>query len=76
SETGIFGALVFIVFLLIRIFKAIKPIKPKEVSDVVGPMIFLFLGFLVLGLSDHFFWTLQSGGIIFWLGLALTQDNL
>lgn len=75
SEIGIFGALVFVIYLLIRIFKATKPIKPKEVSDVVGPMIFLFLGFLALGLSDHFFWTLQSGGIMFWLAIALTNGN-
>jgi O-antigen ligase len=75
SEIGVFGALVFIIFLLVKIFKAIKPIKPKDVSEIIGPMVFLFLGFLALGLSDHFFWTLQSGGIMFWLGLALMKNE-
>jgi O-antigen ligase len=75
SEIGILGALIFIVFLLIKFFKNIKPMKPKELSELIGPMIFLFAGFLVLGLNDHYFWTLQSGGIIFWLVLALISHN-
>ena len=74
AEIGIFGALSFVVFLLIRFIKGIRPIRPKELSGLVGPMIFLFAGFLILGLNDHYFWTLQSGGIIFWLSLALMQN--
>jgi hypothetical protein len=34
----------------------------------------LFLGFLLLGLFDHYFWTLLQGQIIFWLALALTVN--
>jgi O-antigen ligase len=75
SEIGIFGALIFIVFLLIRFSRNIRPIKPKELSVLVGPMIFLFVGFLILGLNDHYFWTLQSGEIMFWLSLALISHN-
>jgi len=74
TEIGILGALFFVVFVLLKIIKAIKPIKPKEISEVIGPMIFLFVGFLAIGLSDHFFWTLQSGTIMFWLGLALLKN--
>jgi len=73
AEIGILGALLFIVFLLIKVIKALKPIKPKEISDLVGPMIFLFAGFLIVGLSDHFFWTLQSGIIMFWLTNGLLE---
>jgi O-antigen ligase len=75
SEIGILGALIFIVFVLKKFLKSIKPIKPKELIDLVGPMPFVFLGFLIIGLSDHFSWTLQSGGIIFWLSLALMQNT-
>jgi O-antigen ligase len=76
SEIGIFGFLFFVLFILIKISKSIKPIKPKEIFDVMGPMPFLFIAFLIIGLSDHYFWTLQSGGIMFWLSLAMLQDNL
>jgi len=75
AEIGILGILVFIIFLLKKFLKAIKPIKPKELIELVGPMPFLFVGFLIIGLSDHFSWTLQSGGIMFWLSLALMQDQ-
>jgi len=75
SEIGIFGLLFFVLFILIKVFKSIKPIKPKELFDVIGPMPFLFIAFLIIGLSDHYFWTLQSGGIIFWLSLALAKKE-
>lgn len=63
SEIGIFGFLFFALFILIKIFKSAK----------TSPMLFLFVAFLIIGLSDHYFWTLQSGGIMFWLALALTK---
>jgi len=75
AEIGILGAVFFLFYLLIKIIKAIKPLKPKEFTGVVGPMIFLFVGFLIIGLSDHFFWTLQSGAIMFWLSAALTNHT-
>jgi O-antigen ligase len=74
-EIGILGALIFIIFVLKKLLKSIKPIKPKELVDLVGPMPFVFLGFLIIGLSDHFSWTLQSGAIIFWLSLGLSSQN-
>ena len=76
SEIGILGALVFIVFVLMKFLKSIKPIKPKELFNLIGPMPFLFVGFLIIGLSDHFSWTLQSGGIIFWLAIALARTEV
>ncbi len=74
AEIGIFGALIFVLFLLLKLFQNIGRIKPEKLSDLVGPMIFLFLGFLILGFNDHYFWTLQSGGIIFWISLALMEN--
>ena len=75
AEISVFGALVFIVFLLINLIRSIRPIKPKELSDLYGPMIFLFIGFVILGLNDHYFWTLQSGGLVFWISLALIENS-
>jgi len=75
SEIGIFGALLFLLFVLIKFIKSIGRIKPQELSDLIGPMIFLFGGFLILGFNDHYFWTLQSGGIMFWLALALMEKS-
>ena len=75
AEIGIFGALIFIIFVLKKFLRAIKPIKPKELVDLIGPMPFVFLGLLIIGLSDHFSWTLQSGGLILWTALALMESG-
>ena len=71
AEIGILGALFFVVFVIAKVINVLKRLKPKELSELAGPMVFLFAGFLIIGLSDHFFWTLQSGAIMFWLGLAI-----
>jgi len=65
SEIGILGLIVFGIFLL---FRLLGPARFKN------PMWFVFIGFLVLVLSDHYFWTLQSGGIIFWIALGLLEN--
>lgn len=75
SEIGILGVLIFIIFVLMKFLKSIKPIKPKELIGLIDPMPFIFLAFLIIGLSDHFSWTLQSGAIIFWLSFALMQNE-
>ena len=62
SEIGILGLLAFLVFIGINFLGKIKQ---------MGPMWFIFAGFLILALADHYFWTLQTGGILFWLALAL-----
>jgi O-antigen ligase len=33
--------------------------------------LFLVFCFLIVSLTDHYFWTLQQGMVMFWLGLAL-----
>ncbi|MCX6729879.1 MAG: O-antigen ligase family protein, partial [Candidatus Portnoybacteria bacterium] len=59
SEIGILGLLMLLGFVAIILFK--------------GNLIFvsLFFCFLIISLTDHYFWTLQQGAIMFWLGLAL-----
>ena len=62
SEIGILGLLVFLLFIAKTLIGHIR---------YISPMGFLFIGFLIIGLFDHYFWTLQSGSLMFWLGLAL-----
>ena len=35
----------------------------------------LLLLFLIIGLFDHYLWSLYSGQMLFWLGLGLTNFN-
>jgi len=64
SEIGILGLLAFLGFVAMVIIKKIK-----------STFLFLVISFLILALLDHYFWTLQSGGIMFWLALSLTQKE-
>jgi len=64
SEIGILGAIVFLLFIAKTL---IRPV------GLISPIGFLLVGFLILALSDHYFWTLQSGGLMFWLALALAR---
>ena len=38
-------------------------------------LIAIFIGFLVIGLFDHYFWTIQQGRLEFWLILGLIAAN-
>lgn len=66
SEIGILGVLAFLGFVAIVLLDEIK----KK-----SAFLLLTISFLILALLDHYFWTLQSGGIMFWLALALTQKE-
>lgn len=66
DELGLAGLIIFLVFLaliLLRLWRS-------------NTYLFIcFIALLVLGLFDHFFWTLQQGGLVFWafLGMALVE---
>jgi len=66
SETGLIG-FILIFFFFFNKFNFANPIPCLETR------LFFFLasGFLILGLFDHYFWTLPQGQFIFWLSLAL-----
>jgi O-antigen ligase len=64
SEIGILGLVVFLGFLGLILLKGIK-----------SSFVFVIFSFLILALLDHYFWTLQSGGIMFWLALALIEKE-
>jgi len=68
SEIGILGVIVFLGFIVLNI-------RRSNLRWEVRPLTILFVGFLILALADHYFWTLQTGGIMFWLALALTTKE-
>jgi len=66
SEIGVFGLLAFLGFLGLILLRGLK-----------GNSCFFFLlsCFLIIALADHYFWTLQQGGIMFWLAFALAKKE-
>lgn len=69
SEMGILGLLVFLLFLAKNLLPEVAKIFKTLIE--INPFLFLVSSFLAIGLLDHYFWTLQSGSLMFWLSLAL-----
>ena len=54
-------------------------LKQEKIDEIEAccnislPFFLIFIGFLFIGLFDHYFWTIQSGQLVFWLiaGLIL-----
>ena len=61
AETGLLGLMAFLFFLYLLIKK-----KPRLTIFCL-----LLVSFLIIGLFDHFFWTLQQGQMVFWLILGI-----
>ncbi len=66
SEVGLIG---FIAFLYIIISYA-NIFQKGFFGRLHNPFVLCFFGFLILGLIDHYFWTLPQGMLIFWISLA------
>ncbi len=75
SELGLIGLIVFLMF----VFQLIRQAKEQKTKNREQKQIILFLVFcfLLFGLFDHYFWTLQQGQILFWLvlGLLVSFEN-
>jgi len=70
SETGLLGLVVFLMFL----FSVLGRVRTDKSASYLGITI-VFLGFLFIGLFDHFFWTLQQGQLMFWLVLGILASK-
>ncbi len=78
AELGIIGLVLFI-FLIFNVLKgawfsqkSLDVSRETSNSLVIGHwLLVIFLGFLFIGFFDHYFWTLQQGGLIFWLVLGI-----
>ncbi len=68
SEIGLIG------FFLLFIFIS-KHISSINLSFDNELFLIAFGGFLILGIFDHYFWTLPQGQFIFWLALALLVSS-
>lgn len=71
TEIGIFGALLFLFFIVKSLFESLK--KIENLFQYI--ILFSFLNFLILASTDHYFWTLQQGQILFWLALGILNSN-
>jgi len=73
SETGLVGLALFLLFLFFVLYNfghSSRFQKPYHFSFFI-----LAFSFLLMGLFDHFLWTLQQGSLIFWMTLALISLN-
>lgn len=61
SETGLISLIIFLLFIYFLI-------KNKFKFNLL--FIFLLIAMLMIGLFDHFFWTLQQGQLMLWLVLG------
>ena len=67
AETGLLGLLAFLAFL----FFTLKSVWLQRNNPFITYHLSLIAFLLVIGFTDHFFWTLQQGQLIFWLFLGI-----
>ncbi len=73
SETGLIGLILFLLF----VFRVILPEKSRLRRPSLRYCFLLIVSSLLfIGLSDHFFWTLQQGQLIFWLILGILASQI
>lgn len=73
-EVGIFGALTFAGFLFMLMTPAFRRIMQEGVLRLELLMVLTMLAaLLLLGLIDHFSWTLQPGRLMLWLAIGLVM---
>lgn len=65
AELGIFGFLAFCLLLFSTFYLALKRINLESLS-----LIIILFGFCFIGFFDHYFWTLYSGLLMFFIILA------
>ena len=64
SEIGLIGLLIFIGFLVLQ-FRTNASIEIKALALI----------FVIVGLTDHFFWTLAQGQMLWWIVLGLLTKH-
>lgn len=68
DEVGFIGLVVFLIFLISNFRNNLKNKNPFTFY-----FLFATFPFLLMGLFDHFLWTLQQGNLIFWALLAIAN---
>ncbi len=77
-ELGIFGVAIFLVLLFWigrSLYEAI--FRKKDISNWHSLAVVIFISILVIGLFDHYLWSLSFGSMFFWLvmGLCVKKSN-
>jgi hypothetical protein len=73
TETGLFGGLLFllVVFEFMRATIKVLAKEKRHVSDWFMVFSAAFLALLLIGLFDHYLWSLSFGILLFWLVFGL-----
>ena len=77
SEVGILGLIAFVVFLASLFKKSLQSFfrlsytHDREQMMMIFSLFFIFHFLFFISLYDHYFWTLQQGGLMFWISLGL-----
>lgn len=69
SESGFTGLALFLIFIFFLTYSFISKTGLRALYQL--SFFIVFASVLVMGLFDHFLWTIQQGQIIFWTTLAL-----
>ncbi len=67
AEVGLAGFLPFFSFLVLLFLASTK--KISQVENII--FLVCLISILVIGLFDHYFWTIETGVILFWLIVGL-----
>lgn len=72
AETGVPSLIIFLIVIWLLLKLAMTGFKKDPVNVI---FYFLFFIFLLLGLFDHYFWTLTQGQLLFWLSISLIASQ-
>lgn len=72
SEMGLVGLAVFLIFLTLVVLDYRKRVNWTQLSSF--SVLIIFGSLLMMGLTDHFLWTIQQGQIMFWSMLGFMSS--
>ena len=75
SEVGLLGLGIFLFFIICLIRNSLCKLEINTYSLFNFSYIICVLCFLIIGLFDHFFITIQQGQLMFWIMLGLCAKN-
>lgn len=67
AELGLLGGSIFMVLILLLLFYSFKFLHDLKTVTAFA----LLIGVLLIGMVDHYFWTLYCGQLFFWLIIGL-----
>ena len=71
-ETGVIGLVLFLALSLKGVLKKRKEDNFEKKYLEAGIIKSVLLGFLIMGMFDHFFWTMETGEMMWWIVVGLS----